>query len=206
MDMYDLLMLFVIGANLLLGLWKGMAWQLASIGSLVLSYFMALRYSTTLAPMISLAPPLNRFVAMFLLYLASSLFVWLCFRAVSGFIDRLKLTEFDHHIGAVVGGAKGILWCVGITFFTLSLLPAAREQVLQSHSGHYIALLLNNANQVMPNEFHQVLDPYLNRFQRELTPDSAKPAKGQGVGAGGGPASAASAAIDPGLGAMLQQR
>jgi membrane protein required for colicin V production len=187
MDLYDLLMLLVIGGNLLLGLWKGMAWQLASIGSLVLSYFMALRYSTKLAPMISLAPPLNRFVAMFLLYLASSLFVWLCFRAVSGFIDRLKLTEFDHHVGAVVGGAKGVLWCMGITFFTLSLLPSLRDQVLQSHSGHYIALLLDNANQVMPNEFHQVLDPYLSRFQHELTPDGAKPTNGSPVGAGASP-------------------
>lgn len=175
MDIYDLLMLLVLGANLLLGFWKGMIWQVASIGSLVLSYFMALRYSTALAPMLGIDAPLNRFVAMLLLYLASALFVWLIFRAVSGFIDRLKLTEFDHQVGGLFGAAKGVLWCVGITFFTLSLIPMARGAVLESRSGHYIALLLNHANDVMPSEFHQVLDPYLSKFQNELTPDGTKP-------------------------------
>lgn len=178
MDSYDLLMLLVLGANLLLGVWKGFAWQLASIGSLVLSYFMALRYSTALAPMVGTQAPLNRFVAMFLLYLASSLFVWLCFRAVSGFIDRLKLKDFDRQVGALFGAAKGVLWCIAITFFALSLLPATRDQVLQSHSGHYIALALDNAGQVMPSEIHQVLDPYLNRLQTELAPAGAKALSG----------------------------
>jgi len=175
MDLYDLLMLLVLAANLLLGLWKGMAWQVASIASLALSYFMALRYSALLAPTLGVEAPLNRFVAMFVLYLASSLFVWLCFRAVSGFIDRVRLKDFDHQAGALLGAAKGVLWCVGITFFALSLLPATRPQVLQSHSGHYIALLLNRADRVMPSEIHQVLDPYLNRLETELAPDGAKP-------------------------------
>jgi membrane protein required for colicin V production len=175
MDLYDLLMLLVLGANLLLGVWKGMAWQAASIASLVLSYFMALRYSTALAPYLGVEAPLNRFVAMFVLYLGSSLFVWLCFRAVSGFIDRLRLKEFDHQVGGAFGLAKGVLWCVGITFFAVSLMPASRDQVLQSHSGHYIALLLNHADEVMPTEIHQVLDPYLNQLQTELAPVGAKP-------------------------------
>ena len=100
MDLYDLLMILVLGANLLLGVWKGMAWQVASIASLTLSYFMALRYSTTLAPMLGVGAPLNRFVAMLALYIGSSLFVWLCARAVSGFIDRVRLQGFDHQTEA----------------------------------------------------------------------------------------------------------
>ena len=107
MDLYDLLMLLVLGVNTLLGVWKGMAWQVASIASLVLSYFMALRYSTALAPMLGVEAPLNRFVAMFVLYLGTSLFVWLCFRAVSGFIDRLRLKEFDHQVGGAVRRGEG---------------------------------------------------------------------------------------------------
>jgi membrane protein required for colicin V production len=181
MDVYDLLMLLVLGANTLLGVWKGMAWQAASIGSLVLSYYMALRYSTALAPLLGVDAPLNRFLAMLVLYLGSSLFVWLCFRAVSGFIDRLRLKEFDHQVGGAFGAAKGVLWCVGITFFALSLMPSSRDQVLQSHSGHYIALLLNHADQIMPTEIHQVLDPYLNQFQTELAPAGAKPQRPAGA-------------------------
>jgi membrane protein required for colicin V production len=189
MDIYDLLMLLVLGVNTILGVWKGMAWQVASIASLALSYFMALRYSTALAPMLGAEAPLNRFLAMLVLYLGTSLFVWLCFRAVSGFIDRLRLKEFDHQVGGLFGGAKGVLWCVGITFFALSLMPTTRDQVLQSHSGHYIALLLNHAGEVMPAEIHQVLDPYLNQLQTQLAPVGAKPqhpAAGAAAGAAPG--------------------
>ncbi|HEY3789592.1 MAG TPA: hypothetical protein VGL71_12100, partial [Urbifossiella sp.] len=90
-------------------------------------------------------------------------------------IDRLRLKEFDHQVGGAFGLGKGVLWCVGITFFALSLMPSSRDQVLQSHSGHYIALLLNHAGEVMPSEIHQVLDPYLNQMQTQLAPAGAKP-------------------------------
>ncbi len=55
MDWYDILMIAVLAGATLLRAWKGMAWQLASLASLVLSYFLALRFSTQLAP--SLVPP-----------------------------------------------------------------------------------------------------------------------------------------------------
>ena len=51
------------------GFWKGMAWQIASLASLVVSYFAALRFSEQLAPMFGDQAPLNRFVAMLAIYI-----------------------------------------------------------------------------------------------------------------------------------------
>ncbi|HEV2968573.1 MAG TPA: hypothetical protein VGY55_01210, partial [Pirellulales bacterium] len=48
-----------------------------------------------------------------------------------------------------------------------------RDAVLNSSSGHYIALLLNRAEPVIPPEIHEVLDPYLNQLETELQPDGA---------------------------------
>ncbi|HEY2760920.1 MAG TPA: CvpA family protein, partial [Pirellulales bacterium] len=96
MDWYDIAMVAVLGLATLMGAWKGMAWQVASLASLVLSYFLALKFSSQLAPVFSATAPWNRFVAMLVIYLAVSLFVWIGFRFVAGFLDRIKLRDFDH--------------------------------------------------------------------------------------------------------------
>jgi membrane protein required for colicin V production len=176
MQTYDILMLAVLGGAILFGFLRGMAWQVASLASIVLSYFMALRFSESLAPWFGTQEPLNRFIAMLVLYLASSLVVWLCFRRVSDFINRLRLREFDRQVGALFGAAKGVFFCIAITFFAVTLAPGSRDAILQSRSGHYIALLLTRADPLIPREIHNVIDPYLNRLENELQPD-ASPAK-----------------------------
>ena len=107
MDWYDILMIAVLAGATLLGAWKGMAWQLASLASLVLSYFLALRFSTQLAPMFGSTAPWNRFVAMLVIYLATSVVVWLSFRLVAGFLDQIKLRDFDHQVGGLFGSGEG---------------------------------------------------------------------------------------------------
>jgi len=176
MQTFDMIMLAVLVVSTIHGIWRGMVLQVASLADIVLSFFAALRFSEPLAPLFGSQGPLNRFAAMFMIYLVTSLVVWLVFRAVREFIDRLRLQEFDRQIGGVLGAAKGVLWCVAITFFAVSLLPGSRDQILGSQSGHYIALLLNRADRIMPPEVHQVLDPYLNKLETELAPADGNPA------------------------------
>jgi membrane protein required for colicin V production len=171
MDWYDIVMLTVLGFATLFGFWKGMTWQLASLASLVLSYFLALKFSEPLAPLFGQSAPLNRFIAMLAIYVATSIAVWLGFRLVAGALDRIRLRDFDHQIGGLFGLIKGVLLCLGITFFALGLAPALREHIINSRSGHYISLLLNKADVVMPPEIHQVLDPYLNQLEERLDPN-----------------------------------
>jgi len=172
MEIYDILMLVVLIGATVFGAWKGMAWQLASLASLVISYFVGLRFSEQLAPMFGDQAPWNRFVAMLVLYMLTSLSIWMLFRVVANFMDRIKLTGFDRQIGALFGAAKGVLLCVAITFFAVTLSPQARGAILHSRSGYYIAQLLAKADTVMPREIHEVLDPYLDRLEHELDPNT----------------------------------
>ena len=182
MELYDICMLVVLVGAIVFGAWKGMAWQVASTASLVLSYLVALRFSEQLAPRFGSQAPLNRFIAMFVLYMATSLVIWMIFRVVAGFINRVRLREFDRQMGALFGAAKGVLWCVAITFFAVTLSAKARSAVLSSRSGYMIARLLDRADGVMPRELHGVLEPYLNKLERELDPNRAPPtATSQGV-------------------------
>ena len=89
MQPYDLVMLAILLGATAFGAWKGMAWQIASLASLVVSYFVALRFSESLAPYISSEVPWNKFLAMLLLYLGTSLAIWIAFRYVSTAIDRV---------------------------------------------------------------------------------------------------------------------
>ena len=50
MQPYDIFMLIVLVAAAAFGAWKGMAWQLASIASVLLSSIVSLRFAGLLAP------------------------------------------------------------------------------------------------------------------------------------------------------------
>ena len=169
MQIYDIIMLAVIVAAVLFGAWKGLAWQLASFAAIVLSYVVALSFREPVSQLIAAQPPWNIFLAMLILYLGTSLAVWLTFRFVRDFIDRVKLKEFDRHAGAVLGAAKGVILCVIITLFSVALLGEEQKRaVCQSHSGYYISLLIDKVHVAMPEEIHDVLHPYLHEFDEEI--------------------------------------
>ncbi len=158
METYDIIMLLVLAVATVFGARKGLAWQVASISSIVASYFIAYRFREPVAAAIKADPPWNTFLAMLILYLSASAAIWLAFRFVSELIDRVRLKEFDHHAGAVLGFCRGILWCVIITLFAVTLLgESQRQKIVQSKSGHYIAVLLDRSEAVMPAELQGVL-------------------------------------------------
>jgi membrane protein required for colicin V production len=169
---YDLLMLVILVMAGVFGAWKGLAWQVASIASLVISFIVAMRFSAQVAPYIYGQAPWNRFLAMLILFMVTSLGIWLAFRFVAGFIDRLKLKEFDRQMGALFGVAKGVLFCLVITFFAVTLAEGSRQAVLNSHSGKFTARLLQKATPVMPDEVRDVLGKYIDDFERRLDPNT----------------------------------
>ena len=44
MQPYDIVMLIVLALAIVWGAWKGLAWQIASLASIVLSYMVALNF------------------------------------------------------------------------------------------------------------------------------------------------------------------
>ncbi len=163
MQIYDVIMLIVLVSTTLFGAWKGLAWQVASLSAIFFSYYVAVEYRDPVASQINAAPPWNVFLAMLLLYVGTSFLIWLTFRFVASFIDRVRLKAFDRQIGALFGLAKGVVLCVIITLFAVTLLgEAQRQTIIESRSGYYIAQLLDQAHGVIPSEIHDILHPYLH--------------------------------------------
>ena len=57
MGIYDLLMLAVMVGCIMFGLWKGFAWQVASIAAIFVSYFVAMIFRGPLSGYISVSEP-----------------------------------------------------------------------------------------------------------------------------------------------------
>ena len=66
---------------------KGIVWQLAVIASLVLCFAFSESLSAVIAPYIGLKPPLNRWIAMFVLYIV---FAFISFSPSSAFPMPVK--------------------------------------------------------------------------------------------------------------------
>lgn len=168
MQAYDVFMLAVLGAAIAWGAWKGLAWQIASIGSIGLSYFVAVNFRGPVSQLFHYQPPeWNNFLAMLVLFLGTSLVVWVAFNLVRDFLEKVQLKEFDRQVGGLVGGVKGVLICTVITMFTMGLgTESQRQAVVTSRSGYYIARLLEKVEPLMPAEYRQQLSQTIAQLEQ----------------------------------------
>ncbi len=162
-----------------MGAIKGLAWQIASLASIFVSYFAAYNFRDKVAGLIQAQEPWNGFLAMLLVYAGSSFAIWVVFRLMSGVIDSFRMRDFDRHMGALLGLGKGVLMCLLITMFAVTLLgPRQQQAIVDSRSGSYISQLLAATNGfVWPKEIEQIVRPYLNQIEQRL--DQRNPVGGQ---------------------------
>jgi len=170
MQIYDIVMIAVLAIATIFGAIKGFAWQIASLASIIVSYIVAYTFRNDVAKMIHAQEPWNGFLAMLLLYAGSSFVIWVIFRLISSAIDGVRLRDFDRHMGALLGLAKGAVYCLLITMFAVSLLgPKQQQAIVNSRSGGYISKMLAATDGIMwPKEIEQVVRPYLNNVEKKF--------------------------------------
>ncbi len=181
-ETYDIVMLAVLAIATLWGAWKGLAWQVASLAAIFASYLVAFQFREIFAKWIPVSAPWSIFLAMLLLYMLTSAGIWVMFSWVAKYIDRFKLKEFDRQFGALLGFAKGVVLCVIITLFAVTLLgDQQRTTIVNSRSGFYIAVLLSKSHRFLPSEVHDVLKPVLHALDDRLeSSDGAALEQGEG--------------------------
>jgi membrane protein required for colicin V production len=145
-----------------------MAWQLAALASVVVSAAVALKGCASLAPYFNVHDPWDRVLAMLVLYVVTAAAIWLLFRLVKRIIDRVELKEFDRQLGAIFGLLKGIVYCILITFFAVTLSESARHEILMSRSGHFLARTIHKAKPILPEDVHRLLGTYIDELDAKL--------------------------------------
>ncbi len=163
---YDAIVICILLFATIRGAMKGLVWQLAVIASLVFCFVFAGSMSLALAPYIGVEPPLNRWIAMFALYAIFSFVAFGAARLIREWLDAVKFTEYDRHLGAVFGFVKGAVFALFVTFFTVTLSANFREHALHSQSGRAAAIVMDRLHPVMPVELHDVLEPYIHQLDQ----------------------------------------
>ena len=164
---YDGVMALIVLFAMVHGYWKGATWQIAPIMSLVLGYMVAMPMSVTMAHYFG-DPPQNRLFALVTIYIGVSMVVYLLVRSFREGIEKAKLTEFDRHLGALLGALKGILLTLAITVILLIYSSMARDLILKSESSSIAAKIINAVYPILPKAMHDILNPYLQQLNREL--------------------------------------
>lgn len=170
LTVYDGVMALIVFFTTVHGFWKGAAWQIAPIMSLVLGYMIAMPMSVTTAQYFG-DPPHNRLFALVTIYIGVALVVYLLVRSFRAGIEKAKLTEFDRHIGAMLGLLKGVLLTLAITVILLISSPMSRDLILKSESSSIAAKIINAVYPILPHAMHVILNPYLKRLGTELPLD-----------------------------------
>jgi uncharacterized membrane protein required for colicin V production len=159
---YDLVVLGILLYFAVRGASRGIISQLAGIAGIALCLVFAESISAAIGPMVSLQPPLNHWVVMFGSYLFFSFIAFGFARVMNDWIERAKLETFNRHLGMMFGAVKGVVLCLVLTFFLVTLSPAAREALKMSKSAHVAALIMDRIHPIMPEKLNVALHEYLN--------------------------------------------
>ncbi len=160
MTIYDAAMAAVLIAGMVRGAWRGITWQLASIGSLVLGYMFAFPISAQIAPMLPGPPETTRAMSMAAAYAVVSGAVFAAAWMVRGTIRKLKFEAFDRHLGMMLGGVEGAGVGILATLLIVSLSPNTRGPIFASPTGRVVGSVMNTLGPVLPGEVRKILEPF----------------------------------------------
>lgn len=170
---FDIAVVGIIALAILHGAWKGLAWQLAGIFSLIAGFGVALPLSAPLAHFFGQTAPLNRFIAVAVLYGVVSLGIYLAAFYFREAIQKWKLDNWDRHLGGALGAIKGYLFCLALTFFAITLFSGLRQPILTRPTGKLMAYTLHAVHPVWPAGFHSIIHSYI---EHDVEPDEPAPA------------------------------
>jgi membrane protein required for colicin V production len=169
MGIYDTIMLIFVAALAFTGWRKGMVSQLASIVSLIASFFVAASFYERVAVSISAPAPWNSVAAFVVTYLGTSLVVWLFFKQIRSSVKRMQLGDFDRQLGGLLGIAKGVALATIITLVAVNLLTEGpRQAIAQSRSGVVVSKIVHVVGPMMPGRVQEFLASYVQRLDEVL--------------------------------------
>ena len=176
MSVYDIVMLIIFGGAIWFGFWKGLAWQIASLAAIIISYIVAVNFRESVAQFIQVDEPWNRIGAMLMLFLGTSLIIWTIYSRVSKSIKKMELKSFDRQAGAVLGAVKGALLCMVVTMFSVTLLgERAHDAIHSSRTGPFVVTGITKVSAIVPEEVAKITQKYIDDFHDKIGHDGNLP-------------------------------
>jgi membrane protein required for colicin V production len=156
----DWILLAVLVVSMVVGLWRGLVFEVLSLLGWVAAYVVAQWGSPMLAPHLPVGTPgsaLNQAGAFALAFIAA-LIVWgLLARLVRMLVSASPLSGIDRLLGAVFGTLRGAVLLLGVAT-VVAMTPAARSPAWQSSVGAaWLTATLHEMKPMLPSEIAQHL-------------------------------------------------
>lgn len=175
---FDAVVVALILAAACFGAWRGFASQVAGILSLIAGFLVAIPLSAPLAPLFGSKGPLNRLIALAVVYAIVSLGMYVLAFRYYKMIQKWKLESWDRHLGTLMGAFKGCILAITLTFFAITLFSGLREPILRTSTGRLMGRVVRALHPIWPTEVHDILHPYHHLLDAPPGTDS-KPAPGE---------------------------
>jgi membrane protein required for colicin V production len=158
----DWALLAVLAVSVLVGLLRGLVFELMALAGWIVAYVAAVWYGPQLAPHVPVGTPgsgLNQSAALVLCFVGALIAWSLLARLVRLLISVTPLTLVDRLLGAVFGLVRGALLLV-VVATVVSLTPAAQSRHWQSSAGaKWLGVLVQGLKPLLPEPIGRWLPP-----------------------------------------------
>ena len=172
MQVYDIIILILVGWLTLRGAMKGMVSQLASIAAVIASFWAATRFGPVLEPIVKSAlkveSPWDKVLGITLAFVGASVAVMFLHRILANLISVIRMQKYDRLCGALFGFLKGVLIGMILTFFAVMLSEQTRVLATQSRSGAILVRLIQRTQALLPDDVSALIESNLEGFCKQL--------------------------------------
>ena len=150
---------------------KGLVAQAAWVVALILCFKFAGELAPAVEPVIAVDQPLRKWIAMAIVYLGLCLVSFVAAGMLTTWLEKMKLKDFDRHLGALLGFLKGVVICMTVMFFALTLSQSLRPIVSETKSAYVAAMLLHHIDPLIPlipEGASDTVKGIVERFNHEL--------------------------------------
>ena len=151
----DLTLLAVLALSVVVGLWRGVVFELMSLVGWVVAYIAAQAWSPLLAPQVPVGTPgspLQLGVAFALIFLAVLIAWSILARLARLLVHATPLTFIDRVLGAGFGLLRGAVLLLAVST-VVAFTPAARSQPWQESLGAaWLGAVLQGLKPVLPED------------------------------------------------------
>lgn len=151
----DIGMLAVLGASLLIGAWRGLVYELVSLGGWVVAYGFAIAYSGAVGRYLPIGEPgssLNHAAAVLVTFVITLVACGLLASLARRLIAATPLTAPDRLLGAAFGVVRGLVLLVALAT-VVALTPAAQSPWWQQSRGaQWLGVAIEGLRPLLPPE------------------------------------------------------
>jgi len=167
-NVFDLIILAILAALTLRGIWKGMVSQIVSVASVFVCWIVATRFGCLVAPTIPVETPWDQVLAMAIVFLLTWIGIRFAYTAIEKLIKDWHLEKLNKLLGGALGFAKGLLLCLIITFFSVMVSETSRDVVFHSKTGVHMVRLITRIGVFVPKDSYEFVHSQLASFQSKV--------------------------------------